>query len=284
MDRARIAVRSVIDRDHRAADRVGRDARLDIVFEERAGRTVIAREYAEPPFRVGRVFLQDDGGAHLIVASSAPGIFGGDALQQSVRVGPGARVRLTSQSALQIHPSGDGRTASLSSRYVVDAGAHLWCEWDPNIPFGGARLDQRISIDVGDGATLFWSDAVMGGREARGERWQFASLGHELRLTRDTSLIYLERYTLDPRHEAVGGPWTAASASYFGTVLSVGPAMSGDFARTLFERLAACADVQASVDAIEDGIVLVRLMARSGPAFHAARALVATAVQDLMVR
>lgn len=41
----------------------------------------------------------------MIMASSAPGIFGGDRFQQRIRLEPGARVRLTSQSALHVpHP------------------------------------------------------------------------------------------------------------------------------------------------------------------------------------
>jgi len=274
----------VIERDSRVADRVGKDARLEIVFEKRSGQTIIAREYAEPPFRVGRIFAQDDGSAHLIVASSAPGVFGGDSLKQSMHVRSGASVRLTSQSALQIHPSTDDRPAHLSSQYVVDGGGHLWCEWDPSIPFAGARLDQRISIEIASGATLFWSDAVMSGRDAKGERWQFGSLVHELRLTRNASLVYLERYAVDPRQASVRARWAADDASYLGTVLAVSPLMSDGAARTCFEQLAACTDVQASADAIDDGIVLVRLLARSGPAFHAARALVTASVQGLIVR
>jgi urease accessory protein len=273
MDRARIAVRSVIDRDDRAADRVGKDARLDIVFERRAGRTVIAREYAEPPFRVGRVFLQDDGGAHLIVASSAPGIFGGDSLQQSVRVGPGARVRLTSQSALQIHPSGEDGTAVLDSRFVVEHGASLRCEWDPNIPFADARVQQRIEIDLADDAHLFWSDAVMSGREARGERWRFSSLEHELRLRRGGSTTYLERYRID-QASSPASRWLAHDTCYLGTVLVAGTQWSPESVAALHEDLNALEGIRAAADVLQPGVLLVRLMAVSGVPFHRARALV----------
>src|SRR5476651_1730600 len=86
--------------DCRAPQGIGRAARLELVFERRRGRTVLAHSYAEPPFRVGRAF-DLDGAAYVILVSSGPGIFAGDSLRQSIHVGPGARVVLTSQSALQ---------------------------------------------------------------------------------------------------------------------------------------------------------------------------------------
>src|SRR5262245_6100760 len=126
--------------DERTPSVTGRHARLDLTYSYRHGRTVLAQAYAEPPFRVGRSFAEGDG-LHMIMASSAPGVFGHDRLQQIVRVGCGARVRLTSQSAMQVHPSPDGATAHLHSSYLVEDGGHLQCDWHPLIPFAEAQID-----------------------------------------------------------------------------------------------------------------------------------------------
>jgi urease accessory protein UreH len=90
-------------RDERAACAVGRTARLELVFERRRGRTIIAHAYVEPPFRIGQSFAIDDA-AYVIVVCSGPGVFAGDTLRQLIHVERGARVVLTSQSALQVHP------------------------------------------------------------------------------------------------------------------------------------------------------------------------------------
>jgi urease accessory protein len=176
---------------------VGRHARLELVFDYRGGRTVLAQAYAEPPFRVGGWFAEGDG-LHMILTSSAPGVFGHDHLRQIVRVKRGARVRLTSQAATQVHPSLDGATAQLRSSYHVEAGAYLHCDWHPLIPFKEARIDQRIDVNIAGGGYLYWSDALMSGRQARDERWQFASLAHEIVVSRDGALEYLERYRICP--------------------------------------------------------------------------------------
>ncbi len=264
----------MIERDDRTPGQIGKQARLDLTFALRDGRTRLVREYAEPPFRVGRAFADDAGGAHLIVASSAPGIFGGDELQQSVHVEAGATVRLTSQSALQIHSSLDRRPAQIRSRYLVESGGSLVCEWDPNIPFPDARVDQRTTIDLAAGTRLFWSDGLMSGREARGERWQFASLAHELRVQREGVLVYLERYQIDD-DTVPSSPCLVDDSCYFGTVLIVDSHISSEHAAGIHAELSNVEGVRAAADVLEPGLMLIRLMASAGVPFHRARTIAA---------
>ena len=119
-----------------------------------------------------------------------------------------------------------GALATLASMYRVESGGHLECEWDPMIPFPDAKLDQQIVIDLADEATLLWSDALMAGREARGERWRFSRLAHELRLVRAGTLTYMERYSITPATGLPGHRWIADEACYFGTVLAAGEAVN----------------------------------------------------------
>jgi len=257
-------------RDERLPSVVGRHARLDLAFIYGDRGTVLAHAYAEPPFRVGRCFPEGRG-VHMILTSSAPGVFGHDHFQQFVRVGRGARVRLTSQSALQAHPSPDGATAHLQSSYHVEDGAHLHCDWHPLIPFADARIDQRIAIDIAGSGSLYWSDALMSGRQARSERWQFTSLAQEIALSRDGSLEYLERYRIQPSELAVSRPWAAGDASYLGTTLMTGRPIEPGVAERLHIELGRIAGVRAAADRLDDRLLLVRLLSASGPAFHETR-------------
>ena len=257
-------------RDERPLSVVGRHARLDLGFVYRNGRTVLAEAYAEPPFRVGRWFAEGEG-LYMILASSAPGAFGHDHLRQNVRIGRGARVRLTSQSAMQVHPSPDGATALLESSYHVEDGAHLHCEWHPLIPFSQARIDQRIDLNIEGGGSLYWSDALMSGRQARGERWTFASLAHELSVSRDGSLEFLERYRIQPSELGVSRPWAAGDASYLSTILLTGRPVEPGVAERLHVELGRLAGVRAAADRLDDRVLLVRLLSTLGPEFHEAR-------------
>jgi urease accessory protein len=257
-------------RDERLSSVVGRHARLDLAFVYRNGRTVLAQAYAEPPFRVGRWFAEADG-LHMILTSSAPGVFGNDHLQQSIRVKSGARVRLTSQSAMQVHPSPDGAAAHLQSSYHVEDGALLHCDWHPLIPFEDARIDQRIAVNIAGGGSLYWSDALMSGRHARGERWKFASRAHEIVVSRDGAPEYLERYRIQPNEMTVSRPWAAGDASYLGTTLMSGRPIEPGVAERLHIELGHLAGVRAAVDRLDERVLLVRLLSASGPPFHEAR-------------
>jgi urease accessory protein len=260
----------VTETDTRPAADVGRRARLVLVFERRGARTVLSHGYAEPPLRVGRP-LEEASGLHVILASSAPGIFGGDRFDLEVHLGCGARVRLSSQSALQVHPSPDGETATLTSRYRVDAGGELSCSFDPLIPFAGARLEQRVELDVASGARLYWSDGLMSGRQARGERWAFTAVSHELALRREGRLEYLERYRIDPAERSPARPWIAAGSDYAGTILMLGSRIPSAEIEALQRDLEARPGLSAAIDLVDDDLAIGRLLSSDGAAFHDAR-------------
>jgi urease accessory protein len=261
---------------------------MELVFGVRRGRTELLHAYAEPPFRVGRALADArdaaDGGVHLILASTGPGIFGGDSLASTIVVEAGARVRLTSQSSLQLHPSRDDGIATIESRYRIESGGRLHAEWDPVIPFPNARLRQRIRIELAADAALFWSDALMAGRRARGERWQFALVDHEVALKRADVLAYLERYRLEPAQSGIEARWQGTTANYFGTVLAADASLTRTDAEQLDSSLQEVPDVTAAADLVEDGVLLARLMSDGGPAFHLAREVCQACAQRATTR
>ena len=259
--------------DIRTPHEVGRKARLELVFGCRHGRTVLTHGYAEPPLRVGRC-LDAEGGVHLIVASSAPGIFGGDDYEQAVTLEAGAVVRLTSQSAMQVHPSLSGGVAHISSRYRVASGAELTCVWDPLIPFAGARVVQRLEVDIADGGRLSWSDGLMSGRHGRGESWQFACVDHELRVTRAGVLAFLERYRITPHEDDARSCWTVGNAGYIGTFVRSGHRDTLAVAEGIHRSLTALESVRGSADVLDSDLLLARIVAEDGVAFRRARGAV----------
>ena len=111
----------------------------------------------------------------------------------------------------------------------------------------------------------------MSGRQARGERWKFASLAHEIVVSRDGSLEYLERYRIQPNEMDVLRPWVAGDASYLGTILMTGRPIESGVAERLHIELGRLVGVRAATDRLDDRLLLVRLLSVSGPAFHEAR-------------
>jgi len=118
----------------------------------------------------------------------------------------------------------------------------------------------------------------MSGRHARGERWKFASLAHELAVSRDGSLEYLERYRLQANDD-LSRPWTAGDACYLGTTLMSGRPLEPGVAADLHGELGRLADVRTAVDQLGNRVLLMRLMSKSGAAFHVARRSITEWVQ-----
>lgn len=287
MDSPRSAVREL---DRREPAAIGREARLALAFEYRGGRTILARYYAEPPFRVGRTF-DLRGACYAVIVCSGPGVFAGDLLHQTVHVGRGARVVLTSQAALQVHPAPAppapcaATAAILRSRFVVEDQAELHCHWDPVILFAGARLDQRFDIRIGSGSALYWSDAIMAGRVSRGEAWRFDALGHELALRAEGSLVYLERYELRPTERDVRRAWSAGAARYLATSLVRHPKASTEIAERWHRALTSAHDgVGAAVDCVAPQLIAARLASADGAPFSRFRASYRAAALDEIFR
>jgi urease accessory protein len=289
-------------RDHRVAAAIGRDARLELVFERRRGRTIVAHAYAEPPYRLGQSFAIDDA-AYVILVCSGPGVFGGDRLHQSIRVGPGARVVVTSQSALQVHPpssvasgfsrtddpyvaSGFSRTdgrigaATVRHEYHVADDGELHCHWDPVIPFADAALVQQFELALGPTARLYWSDALMSGRASRGEAWRFRTLAHTLQLRIGGALKYLERYRLSPADGSITRGWIAGACNYFATTLVHHPRATPDEVEALHRLVDGIHGARAAVDLLEPQLIVARVMAPHGPPFAAARAAIRGSILD----
>jgi urease accessory protein UreH len=176
---------------------------------------------------------------------------------------------LVSQSALQVHPASAPAAASIAHDYIVDDDGELQCQWDPVIPFAGARLDQRFDINLAASSRLSWGDAFMAGRVRRGEAWRFESLAHELRLNIGGSLTYLERYVLAPAARQVERRWMAGRARYLASALVHHDAATAEAAEAL--QAAMGSGVAAGVDLVGPRTIVGRIMAPDGAAFSRAR-------------
>src|SRR5215831_576751 len=241
---------------------VGCRGRLELTFSTQNGQTVLRHSYCGVPFKITRLLNSRVPEAHLILMHCTAGVFGGDDLDCSIRVEPGARVRITQQSATKIHPS-QGRLARQNSHIVVESGGELQLFLEPVIPFAESSLSQTTRIDVQPGGELMFWEAFMAGRVGRRERWLFSELASETRLYSENILCYLDRFHLTKDFE--GSPWAMGDCANVGTGLYVGPHAQG-FASVLHQSMP-----QASIDTPATDVAVIRVVSVSGPDFHRCR-------------
>ena len=241
---------------------VGRQGRLDMAFAFQNGRTGLRHSYCEVPFKITRLLESDlPGFAHLILMQCTAGLFGGDDIESVIHVDGGARVVLTQQAATKIHPSGD-LPAKQRTRIVVESGAVLVADFEPIIPFAQSRLHQSTHIELETGAGLVFWEGMMAGRIGREECWQFTELKSETRVDKYGRPLYLERISMNPASETLRSGWVMKNSGYVGTGLCYREG-ADQLALQLHEAMP-----EVGVDVLSPDLVVVRVVAPSGPDFH----------------
>lgn len=192
MSRKRKSSRDVL------TESVGRVGELRLDYAKCDGRTIIARSHCTTPWHLlPPIYLDETGAAYTLLVNPSGGLVGGDRLSIGMRLAADAHVLISAPSANRVYRS-LGEASIQEVEITLGAGAVL--EWLPEhtIPFAGSRFRQTIHVKLEPGATIVFWDAVASGRIAREERWAFASLENEIRITTAAGQSILERYALDP--------------------------------------------------------------------------------------
>ncbi len=177
----------------------GVKGRLELLFENQAGQTILKVPRQEPPLKVVRAFPLPGGGTMVHLHNLSGGVLGGDKLETKVRVEAGAVAQITTTSATRLYRSGaNGLASGQLNEFSIGKNALLEYLPDFLIPFAGARYRQQTNIELAGGAGLFWWETVAPGREARGEIFMYDRLGISLALTSEGKPIALEQTWLEP--------------------------------------------------------------------------------------
>src|SRR5216684_1391809 len=149
---------------------------LCLRFEARGehNQTILAESEQQLPLRIVRAFQLDDGGALVHLHNLSGGVLGGDHLDLTVEVGPGAVAQVTSTGATRIYRSRKN-AAPAQQRLQIRIEEEGLVEYLPDqlIPFAGSSYRQETRIELGANAGLFWWETVAPGREAHNEMFAY---------------------------------------------------------------------------------------------------------------
>lgn len=183
---------------------VGRVGRLDLRYERQGQRTILSHARSSSPWHLfPPMYLDASGCAFTSLVNPSGGIVAGDHLSIHASLERGAHAVLSTPSANRVYRS-SGDDARQTVDLSVASGAIL--EWFPEvtIPFAGSRFTQRMDVRLATNSIALIWDSLASGRIARGERWAFASLRNEIRITTASGAQLLERYAVQPEQGQVG--------------------------------------------------------------------------------
>jgi urease accessory protein len=244
---------------------------LHLVCEaDAAGRTFLARQSFRTPMHLSKPHWD---GTCLIINAVNPtaGLFSGDSIDVSVRVGPGASALLTSPSASRVHRArGDEPAALVRQHFEVESGGWLDLCPEPLIAQAGSRYEQETRFDAADGAGLLAIDCLAPGRVASGEVFAFEQVRIRTRLHVGGELLAVENCRLSPQDGSLHTLRVHHEHSYHATWLAVFPTPTP--AAPLLEAIAALSDdrIAAGASALNERAFVGKVLAADSPAMRRA--------------
>ncbi|VVD87475.1 urease accessory protein UreD [Pandoraea aquatica] len=246
-----------------ASATTGWHAELTLGFERHDARTVLATRRHQGPLVVQKSLHPEGPGiCHAVVVHPPGGIAGGDALSIDIDVGHDSHAVLTTPGATKWYKS-QGRFGTQDITLTVHDGAKL--DWLPleNIVFEHADARQRVTVRLGENATVIGWDATLLGRQAAGEQW---TQGHwrsnfALRDAQDR-LLWAEQAVLGAEDAQRTGATGLASFPVFAALWAVGPACTRELAETLAEELPFSEDIRAGITCLPGNVLVLRVLGR----------------------
>jgi len=199
----------------------GWQARLDLEFERRGRRSVLASKRHDGPLLVQKsLHPEGEGICHAIVVHPPAGIAGGDHLSLIARGGPDSHVVLATPGAGKWYRSA-GAWARQDIRFEIAANACL--EWLPqeSILFDGALADMRTEVRLAPGARYLGWEILCLGRSGSGERMRNGHCRMLARVEADGKAVFIERGDIAGGSAQFDAAAALGGHSVCGTLLAV---------------------------------------------------------------
>lgn len=261
-----------IQAETRGPSRVRACLRLDFARDSGTGNTVLASSLQEPPLKVVRAFALEDGTALAHLHNVSGGLLGGDHLTLKINLARGANAQLTTTSATRIYRHRMDSSPTMQRNDVsVGEGALLEYLPDATIPFSGANFLQHTSIELADGAGIFWWEILAPGREARGELFAYEQFEMRTRITAQGRKIAAENICLRPATQNLSslarlGPYRYAATFYICRVGIEANACraSEDYLREVTGTLTRPGEILWGVSSLVAHGLVIKCLARNG--------------------
>jgi urease accessory protein len=219
-------------------------------------------------------------GNYLIVNVVNPtaGLFAGDHVEATVRIGAGARAVLTTPSATRVFRAKHSMPrAEIVQTIVVENGGRLDVCPELLIAHGGARYSQTSRIEVHAGGELFFTELLAPGRTASGEVFAYEQLEFSTDLIVGSQFAVRERYCLDASSEGLQSMRRRFPRAYYASSLVVS---SSERCELLQREIEALNDAHVIAGASQpvDNVCAIKVVAADSISLRAAMSKVRTMV------
>ena len=149
--------------------------RLKLERDPGTGKTVIREQYCRVPLFIQRaIYLEETlpEMAYVYIISPSGGILQGDQYSIDITLSNNALPHVTTQGATRIYKM-ERNYGSQIVNIKVEEGSYLEYIPDQIIPFRNSRFYQEVELTVHDNATMIYSETIVPGRVASGEKFEY---------------------------------------------------------------------------------------------------------------
>jgi len=138
-------------------------------------KTVIKEQFCQVPLYIQRALYLEEtlpGMAYVYIISPSGGILQGDRYNIDIKLGNNTLAHVTTQGATRIYKM-ENNYATQTINITARDGAYLEYIPDQIIPFRNSRFYQQVELTVHDNATIIYSELIVPGRVASGEKFGY---------------------------------------------------------------------------------------------------------------
>ncbi len=195
----------------------GWQAKLELGFEYKHGKTVLAHRRHYGPLTVQRPFYPEGGVCHVYVLHPPGGIVGGDQLSLCINAEQHSHALITTPAAGKFYRSAGEQAVQTVSIKVAEGAAVEWLPQE-TIIYQGAQLRSAVNVELEVGARFIGWEILSLGRPACGERFDQGLADMSWQIYCAERPLFLERLHLDAK--AFAARWGLQGFSACGTLFA----------------------------------------------------------------
>lgn len=196
----------------------GWKAHLNLGFEKRSGKSVLASRTQSGPLTVQRPFYPEGDICHLYLLHPPGGVVGGDELHINVDVKEQANALITTPGATKFYRNTGELAKQIQTLKVSDKSS---LEWFPqeNIFFNDTHTQLVTRIELEENAQFMGWEINCYGRPASDELFEKGKVDTRLEIIRDNKPLLLDRLKIVD-DEALKSPASLSGYHCFGTFIA----------------------------------------------------------------
>jgi urease accessory protein len=242
-------------------DSNGWRAELQLAFERRGRRTVLANRKHIGPLVVQRAFYPEGDVCHLYVVQPPGGIVGGDRLHLTAQLAPNSHALITTPAATKFYRAAPGKAAHMRQELQTERAKLEWLPQE-TILFREAQASMATVVRIDRQSRFIGWELCCYGRPASHELFDAGSAQQSFEVWIDGCPTLLDHLRIDAG-PGMNAAWGLAGNTLLGTLLAY-PANADDLeaarsceqvAATLVDNVLSCRLVGNDSDSVKQAMI-----------------------------